>query len=225
MTKPIERCDDNIVGFVFPTYFWGLPKIAERFITNINVAEKNAYMFAVVTYGEANTAVSGVISSVRTLLSKKGLTLSYGNKLHMVENYIPRYEINKSESFQKDVEKGLEAIADEIAEKKENEVKSNAVLNKLIYHSFPGRRSDCDKFFSVSSDCTGCGNCESVCPVKNVTIENGKPAFHHHCEHCLACIHACSANAIEWKKSTVGKSRYRNPNIALNELISFNCGD
>lgn len=218
MTKPAAVCGDDVVGFVFPAYFWGLPKIVERFILSIDITNKDAYIFTVVTYGGT---ISGITGIVKNLLKKKGLELSYGANLKSVENYIPGYVVNDSEELHKSADENLAVISIEIAERRRNRPESVTPLNKLIQAAFPGKRGDCDQFFIISEKCNGCGVCQGVCPASNITIENGKPNFKHDCEHCMACIHACPSNAMEWKQSTAGKQRYRNPHIGLQELQSF----
>lgn len=223
MTQAVDICDDDIIGFVFPTYFFGLPKIVERFISNLNITNKGAYIFAVTTYG---TITYGVLGAVDKILSKKQLKVSYGNTLKSVENYIVGYVVNDTEELHKQIDGNLDVIAKEIAEKRHNRLAKYSILNKIIYSTGPAKHGDCDRFFTVSGNCTGCGICQNVCPVNNIIIEDGNPVFGHNCEHCIACIHACPVAAMEWKKSTkkstVNRKRYRNPHVSLNELIKFN---
>lgn len=49
--KSVGECDADVIGIVFPVYFWGLPKTVERFLGDIRITNKNAYIFAVITYG------------------------------------------------------------------------------------------------------------------------------------------------------------------------------
>ena len=44
--------------------------------------------------------------------------------------------------------------------------------------------------------CVGCGVCESVCPMKNLTIENQVAAPHGKCTMCYRCISGCPKKAI-----------------------------
>jgi MinD superfamily P-loop ATPase len=44
-------------------------------------------------------------------------------------------------------------------------------------------------------------------------------SWHHRCQQCFACINNCPCNAIEYLKLSVGKKRYRNPYIKLEELM------
>jgi NAD-dependent dihydropyrimidine dehydrogenase PreA subunit len=43
----------------------------------------------------------------------------------------------------------------------------------------------------------------------------GRPAWEGQCTLCLACLHRCPAEAIQYGKETVGKGRYVNPRVKL----------
>ena len=65
------------------------------------------------------------------------------------------------------------------------------------------------KRFQVADQCTSCGLCEKICPVRAITMSSGKPTWNaSHCAHCMACIHNCPAEAIEYGDITKGKPRY-----------------
>lgn len=65
--------------------------------------------------------------------------------------------------------------------------------------------------FHVSQDCVSCGRCEKVCPLGNIKMREGKPAWGTNCIHCTACINRCPKRAIEYGKRTAGKKRYAAP--------------
>lgn len=216
MSSPPSKCEDDVVGFVFPVYFWGLPRIVKRYVRELQLTNRNAYVFAVATYGGK---VYGVLGELKSLLSQKGITLHYGRNLKSVENYIPGYKINDNEAFRQSIDDNILEIADEISGARHTKIQNFTVLNKLIHGFYPNANSD--QFFAVSDTCTGCGVCQKICPVNNISMEHRRPTFEHGCEHCLACIHNCPANAIGWKQKTEGKGQYRNHQIKLDDLISF----
>ena len=80
-----------------------------------------------------------------------------------------------------------------------------------------------DEKFTADGKCTGCGLCAKVCPVQNIKIENQRPCWRHGCEQCLACIHWCPCEAIEYGKNTIGRTRYRNPNVKVEDIM-ISCG-
>jgi len=212
-------CGDDVVGFVFPVYFWGLPRMVERFVREIRIANKDAYVFAVANYGGF---VYGALERVRALLKASGVRLSYGKNLKMVENYIPRYKVNDSEAFREKIDGDILKIADAVQRGAANRVHAFAFVANLSHRFYPNENSD--RYFSVSSACTGCGACKAVCPAGNIALPSGRPAFKHNCEHCLACLQHCPIRAIDWRGKTNEKDRYRNSGVPLNELIAFNKG-
>jgi uncharacterized Fe-S center protein len=49
-----------------------------------------------------------------------------------------------------------------------------------------------------TKSCTGCGECEKVCPVKAITIENNKSVINGvKCIGCATCIAVCPFSAID----------------------------
>lgn len=90
------------------------------------------------------------------------------------------------------------------------------VLYKIISKSY--RISD--KQYRADDKCIWCGICEKICPTQNISIESGKPLWHHKCEQCVACLNLCPNQAIQYKKITIGKLRYENPFIEISELYN-----
>ena len=56
--------------------------------------------------------------------------------------------------------------------------------------------------------CRGCGKCAEICPLGNISMNEGKVVWNGNCTHCMACICRCPAEAIEYGKKSPGKYRY-----------------
>jgi ferredoxin/flavodoxin len=209
--------NDEVIGFVYPVFFWSLPRLVARFVSHIQIENKSAYIFAVATYGGAAFGANGLLND---LLKSRGAHLSYGVNLKCVDNYIPKYKPNDSEELRNKVDTNISEIAGSIKKRESNKIGSYTIVNKLIYRSLPDDRSD--RYFTIAPSCTGCTTCRKVCPAANIEMKEGKPSFLGMCEHCLACLHNCPARAIDWKSKTQGKDRYRNFAITLDDMISFN---
>lgn len=54
-----------------------------------------------------------------------------------------------------------------------------------------------DASFASNANCTGCGLCAAVCPVRNITMVDGRPQWNHRFENCLACYNLCPYKAID----------------------------
>jgi len=210
------------IGFVYPTYFWGLPKKVIEFIENINLENnKGAYFYAITTYG--GSAGNAIYQLYELMLKRHGIKLHYGQKLQMFSNYVIMYEMSEKidEITQKSHEK-LIPIINSIKMKKNNRVNKFTKICEFINKDFIKKVSNMDKDYTVNDNCTGCTICEKVCPVKNIEMANNKPRYKHHCENCLACIQFCPQKAINYKDATQNRRRYTHPAINYMELYEYN---
>ena len=227
---PIAKIiDDNIdlsaerIGIVFPVYMWGIPLIVRRFVGKLgNNPEK--YFFAVVTCGGAS---ANTLKQMEDILKKQGNRLSSGFVVYMPSNYIPMgnalSENEQKKRFDKCNEK-LKEIVDIVSKCERNKIEVGSLLARIILSGVINKVSapqipKMDKSFWVAEDCNGCGICSKVCPAKNIKLDTGRPEWLHKCEQCLSCIQWCPKEAIQYGKKTIGKKRYRHPDVKLKDVI------
>lgn len=185
---------------------------------------KSIYLFAVATCGSVATACNAT-AQLRNLLKRKGITLSYAEKLDMFSNYIIMYNMRdtvKEEMRQsaRDLEPIIDNIKKRIVDLTASGIKP---FEQLLHKGFIHFTPHMDKHFNVSDACTHCGICQKVCPVNNIDYgQDKKPYFKHHCEQCLACIQHCPASAINYKDKTQSRKRYTHPDIPWKELAKLN---
>ena len=79
---------NQVIGFVFPVYFLGMPRIVKRFVQDLTIVP-GTYCFAIVNYGARKQDTLGMLDD---LLKKKGARLSYAEGVSMPGNYIIRYD-------------------------------------------------------------------------------------------------------------------------------------
>lgn len=221
--QPVEPVGGpgNPVGFIFPCYFIGLPRIVLRFAENLKLLD-NTYCFAITTYGGMEADTLGMLDDV---LKEKGAHLSYAEALKMPGNFIvkyPAYAADVVETLINKAEGKAEAAAAAIAEGRTRPVKRRARLisrmanRRFLYNNIP----QWDEKFRSTERCTSCGLCARVCPVENIKIEGTDPIWQNHCERCMACIQWCPTEAIEYASVTVGRKRYHYPDMAAEEIIT-----
>ena len=210
------------IGFIFPVYFWGLPKRVIEFIKNMDLGNnKNAYYYSIATYGGD---LGNAVCQINDLLHKKhGIKLNYGQKLKMFSNYVVLYEMSKNvDEITKKSNENLVPIIKSIKNKENNRISKLSRIFGIANWWFVKNVPDKDKNYTVSDACTGCGICKEVCPVKNIEMAGSKPEFKHNCEQCLACIHYCPQKAINYKNKTQNGGRYNHPDISYRELAECN---
>ena len=90
-TKTSIKCNKDVVGFVYPTFYWGLPMLVARFAKKLKI-EGNPYIFAVTTCGLSS---GGALGQLNSILNKKGQQLSFGKTIRTVANNITKYRIKQ----------------------------------------------------------------------------------------------------------------------------------
>lgn len=212
----------DTIGFVYPIYFWGLPKKAIEFIANLDFGNnKSAYYYAIATYGgDAGNAINQIYE---LLLNKHNIKLNFAQKLKMFPNYVIRYDMSKDvNEITKRSNENIISMVNSIKNRENNKVNRLTKIFSFINKEFIKKVSTMDKDYVVNNNCTSCGICKEVCPVKNIEIINSKPQFNHNCENCIACIQFCPQKAINYKNVTQNRGRYTHPEINYKELSERN---
>jgi ferredoxin len=238
LAEKIEKCElipiakiwqnKNIVstsgriGFVFPLYYSGLPKIVYDFVSKIDVSDSE-YFFSVVT--SAGDVTDLPLQQIAKLLQEKSKTLNAGFLITMPNNYIIGYDIHpeaRQKEFFENASKQLETIT-RFVNFKENNL-SNDIIEKDLSRAdkfnskFREDVNEGDKSFYADDNCNNCGTCEEICPMDNIILEEGKPQWLHRCQQCLACINFCPEKAIQIGKSTLTTQRYHHPEITVEDI-------
>lgn len=206
------------VGFVFPVYYRGLPKMVHKFIQNLDIG-KGKYFFAVANYGSTAALTFMQIDDV---LKSKGKCLSANFGIEMPGNMWFMYYPHPKEDYVNRMDNQTSLTID-IANKIEGRFKNkiagipNRDEEEKMYENF--HPSDIDENYWVNEKCNGCGVCSKACPAENIEIVDKKPCWKHKCEQCLACLHLCPNIAIEFKRDSLNRERYHNKYVKLDELL------
>ena len=216
-------CDSERVGLFFPVHIWGVPPPVIEFLRRLKV-NPTQYIFAVaVNAGQ----VAATLIQLGELLHTKHLHLSSGFSIDLPSNYIPWGGAVSQEKQQKKFSAALtkiERIAEAVRNKEDFPPEKGPVWQNLIF-SLIYRKSlpyvaGMDKSFLADDQCSRCGICEKICPARNIEMAGGKPAWHHRCEQCFACLQWCPEEAIQHGKNTKTKKRYHHPDISLKDMLA-----
>jgi len=195
------------VGVVSPCYAFGIPNIVVNFLKKLE--NKSSFSFFILTYGGY---YGGTFKQVNKLLD-----FDYNNAIKMPgsDSVFMRKSVNiekNNKIFKEADKKTVEIIKDIKVNRKKKIFRSFEYYLLLpIYLLSIWYFKGAKRGFRTTDKCVLCGVCES-CPVDNITVTD-RVVWGNKCEGCLRCINYCPFEAIEYKKSTIGKIRYRNPRV------------
>lgn len=214
--------EDEEIGIVCPVYCGEIPGIVLRFLKDNRF--KASYIYMVLTYGMDD---SDSAEYTFNLCKSFGLKLNFVTTFKMVDNYLPSFDMAEEKKIDKEIEAQLESLLKNVKERKSGfppaTEKGKKLHNrvKLLNRLMPGLNNG--SLLKITDRCTGCGICQKVCPVGNITIEGKRAKCQDKkCEFCLACIQNCPSFAIRLKHERNANERYRNENISLEEIIEAN---
>ena len=201
------------LGFVFPIYSWAPPKLVLDFVKKMQLKAKPDYLYFVCTCGDNCGLTEKVF---RKAIEEKGWHLSACFSVQMPETYIgmPGFKLDTPENAKLKIDRANDLLKRNITRLINKEHFSEMVVGSLAwlktYLVNPGfnRSATDDSKYHVTEACIHCGKCVDACPLKNITLEEGRPKWHGHCTMCMGCYHHCPVNAIQYGKATVGKGQY-----------------
>jgi len=189
--------------FCYPVYALGMPLAVQTWLANLpELKNKKVCLLATL----ANKYHLGwALSDAEKILSRKNYKVSNAAVLVMPSNFTIFSKTCSAEQAQRLIEmagKTIAKLAKDIAAGRPSvRVKNSPFFMKpvyrLMYHFF--RKQILPKwwkYFKVSDKCTSCNLCANSCPVKSITMENGKPVWHAGCQQCYLCFNICPVRAI-----------------------------
>lgn len=212
------------LGFIFPVYAWGIPRIVVDFLSNTKSVNCK-YVYAIATCGGANAYT---LVQLQKILKKKNIVLNAGFAARMESaNYGKKtFIIKLVRTLAGKLTYYFDEYKDEIIQSiqnyKDHKPDRNRFLANLISHQiyklthkiFP----TLDKNFNVEDSCNGCAICQKICPRDNIKIKNKKPFWKSNCEQCAACLHWCPKESIQVGESK-GKERYHHKDVVINDMV------
>ena len=192
---------DSVIILAYPTQFSHAPLIVRNFISNNPELWQGKQVFCMATMGAFSGDGAGCTAR---LLKKCGATILGGLHIKMPDSVCDSKLLKKSLEQNRQIVRETDAKIEGTA----MNIKSGKFPKDGLgvwYHIaglfgqrlwFYGKTSKYSDKLKISASCTGCGLCAKLCPMKNITMRNGKPVANKKCTMCYRCISHCPQRAM-----------------------------
>ncbi len=196
-----EIKNNDFLLFSYPVQYSTSPKILRDFISDNSELWKNKRIFIIATMGLFSGDGSGYLARI---LKKYSAEIIGGLHLKMPDSIADEKVLKRS--FEKNKI---------IIEQAEQKIRKSVELLKLrkptkegigLFYRILGFL--CQRLFfshktkkysdklKINDNCIGCSLCVSICPMKNIRIEDKKAVADDKCTMCYRCINNCPKQAI-----------------------------
>lgn len=201
-TDVIEEIKKNstiILGY--PIQYSNAPYMVRDFITRNKLLWNGKKILCVATMGAFSGDGAGCTAR---LLKKYGAIILGGLHIKMPDSVCDSKLLKKTIEQNKAIiiqaDKKIDFVAQQI---KQEKYPKDGI--SLIHHIigllgqrfwFYGKTTGYTDKLKISGNCIGCGLCVSLCPMKNISIQDGKAVADKKCTMCYRCISHCPQKAI-----------------------------
>lgn len=202
--------DGEDVGFVFPTFFLGLPRMVLEFARNAEIRNAGR-VFCVATCGSESGGACDQLAE------------AFGDRLHVDSMYdvvMPDSAVffmdppteEQAETMLSAADAEIDAIVASLKNGEYGDLRRHKGDKdwKAVYRMYDEQRIT--EPFTLTDACIECRICEEICPEQVIKVYHRKPVWDEEkCSLCMSCVQLCPKRAIEYGEATVNRGRYRHP--------------
>ena len=196
-----------------PVYVCEMPRFLAAYLKEQTFSGSRDVYFVFTSGGYAG--ISGILA--KQIFRKKKMNYRGHAEFTMPRNYVANdhYPMLPYEEVRERIlnsARQLEGVAADIQAGKMLKARHVYLFETLITVPFNpvwSKLSYKTKDFYTTDGCVGCGRCERVCPLNNISMKDRKPVWDNDCTHCMACIANCPTEAIEYGTISQTKEKYR----------------
>lgn len=196
----IKNDDEIVMGY--PVQYSNIPKILRDYIVNNQYVWKGKNIFIIATMGLFSGDGAGILAR---LLKNYGAVIVGGLHLKMPDSICDERALKRSFDHNKRiVVKATEKICKCVGNIKNGKPPQEGL--GAVYHLaglfgqrlyFLGKTQKYTDRLKINSlKCSGCGLCERLCPMGNISVKNGIAVSSDKCTMCYRCISKCPEQVI-----------------------------
>ena len=192
----------DLVVIAYPVQFSTVPKIMRDYVTDHSELWKNKKVFVIATMGLFSGDGAGMLGR---LLQSYGAKVIGGLHLKMPDSIADEKALKRPIEKNKElVKQAQQKIKESVKRLKAGDPTQEGIGVLYRMAGFFGQRAyfghNTRRYSSklkIDTDkCVGCGSCEKLCPMKNITIKDQKAVSGDRCTMCYRCINKCPKQAI-----------------------------
>ena len=194
--------DAEFIVIAYPVQFSTVPKIMRDFVADNGKLWKNKKVFVIATMGLFSGDGAGLLGRI---LQRYGAELIGGLHIKMPDSIADEKALKRPLEKDKEIVKQAEQkVKEAVGRLKEGHPTQEGIGQLYRFAGFFGQRlyfghktkEYSSKLKIDKEKCIGCGKCEMLCPMKNITIESHKAISSDRCTMCYRCINKCPEQAI-----------------------------
>lgn len=210
--EELKFANDEILGFISPTHGFNFPPVMINFLLRFPKIQNSKEAFLINTRAGMKLkkiyfpGLSGIaLLFAASILLYKGYRIKGMQSIDLPSNWISLHPGLTAgaieEIFDRCKKKSVKFIEKIIEGKRSYKAFYDIIQDLLIapiavlYYCIG--RFVFAKSFMASSLCDNCGVCINQCPVRAISLVNGRPFWSYKCESCMKCINNCPKRAIE----------------------------
>ena len=207
------------VVWVFPIYAWSVPPVVANFIRRCRMkGAHQARHFLLCTCGDDIGRADDVW---RNLVGRRGWLPRSVFSVEMLYVYVclKGFDVDPAEVEARKLAAMPARVREFVAKMRTAPAESWVVRGSwpwskthIVFPIFRGFLMSPEPF-RASDACITCGLCARECPMDNIEMRDGRPAWGKNCAMCLRCYHRCPVQAISYEAATDGKGHYACPGL------------
>jgi len=219
--------DSDLIGFCFPVYAFGIPRICYKYLKGIKKFKKEQKIFILITAGDSDEC-GFAIKECLHILNRKNCEIIYSGVVQMPINWTtsPKPPFPPSIEEAKVIIKSGQTQTKEIAKNILNGIRKHHDFNipkrysriKFYWDYWAFKYLGIQnmwRLFKVYDTCNGCQLCEKICPTNSIRIINKNPVWSKTCEQCMRCVNFCPQESIYQTQGgdTKERNKYHEPSF------------